>query len=104
MLYQAKPQRGGRSIPCNSNTPPQDPPGPPNEIITSTPEIDIPVEIPVVVPKPIIKPIEEMVAVPLITESTVKPFVEGPLTPRVMPSKSIKTRIVNFIKKIFRRN
>lgn len=32
MVYQAKPQRGGRSIPVNTNNPPQDPPPPPPSV------------------------------------------------------------------------
>jgi len=51
LLYQAKPQRGGRSIQTNTNNPPQDPPPPPEIILTNdvtAPGVIIPIEEPIV--------------------------------------------------------
>lgn len=56
MIYQAKPQRGGRSIPVNTNNPPQDPPAPPLDLTAPdvivpdviVPDVIVPVEVPVI--------------------------------------------------------
>lgn len=81
MIYHAKPQRGGKSIPTNTNTPLQDPPAP--------------LEYPIVVePVEIIKPIK---------------VIPSKVTKKVTPKKpkivklTIKQKISRFLKKIFRR-
>jgi len=46
MIYSHKPQRSGKSIPTNTNTPPQDPPPPPEIPVNEIPNVvEIPVEI-----------------------------------------------------------
>ena len=83
MIYQAKPQRGGRSIPVNTNNPPQDPPSPPVETVSPI-EVESPVEI--------IKPIT--VAKPKVTKKAhIVPVIR----------LTIRQKISRFLKKIFRR-
>jgi len=108
MIYQPKPQRGGRSIPVNTNNPPQDPPPPPS-IVEPIKISDKTVEFSVSsvgpepqTPEPVkVKPIK-----------VIKPKVTPKVTPKVIPPKKVAAvsvkltilqKISKFFKKIFRR-
>jgi len=118
LLYQAKPQRGGRSIPTNTNTPPQDPPPPPVDM--TAPSVIVPVEEPIVdvveIPEivkytPLIKikptpKIVKDVPVELPVPETVKPTVIPQLiTPPKIPDVPVtfREKIISFFKRLFRR-
>jgi len=90
LIYGAKPQRGGRNIPSNTNNPPQDPPAPP--IAIEPTEVFIPIEntappvpeshildeiIPEPITKEIIKPITKEIIKP-ITKEIIKPITKEP--------------------------
>jgi len=104
LIYQAKPQRGGRSISANTNNPPQDPPAPPTEIpeiipvipeiIPVIPEI-IPVEVPVidVVEIPEIIPLIKIKSMPKVTLN-VTPNVTLNVTPNVTPEIPVVDTVV----------
>jgi hypothetical protein len=104
LIYSHKPQRSGRSIQANTNNPPQDPP-PPSEIII--PEIIIPET---VVPDILIADSTPPVPEPCINEAPVLPKSEKKVrkTPKKVTPKPVKktwrTRIVSFLKKLFRRS
>lgn len=124
MIYQAKPQRGGRSIPFNTSNPPQDPPPPAVEIIAtemSQPGVIVPVEEPVIdvveIPE-IIKPIKIQHVKPQTTPTIpdTKPYTKpDTVVPTTIPVKkkkvaipvvkiTLRLRIVSFFKKLVRRN
>ena len=90
MIYQYKPQRGGRSIPVNENNPPQDPPPPPKTITS---------------PK-IVKPIKEK---PKIQKQTPKKESKKTIPKKKsIPSKKVEVpvklswwqKIVSFLRKL----
>ena len=84
MIYAAKPQRGGRSIPTNTNNPPQDPP--------PTPEL---------VPEIPLEPTEVFIPI----ESTAPPVPEIIEEPTVIPIVKVSwfRRLVTKIRNVFRR-
>ena len=99
MIYQNKPQRSGRSIPSNTNNPPQDPPPPPTprdipephkEIITvkqQTPK-------PKVTRKPRVTPKPTVTRTPKITSKVTTPK-------QPVPKPSWFARVAAFFKKLF---
>lgn len=93
MIYAAKPQRGGRSIPTNTNNPPQDPP-PPNEIPLLENEVFIPIE-------NTAPPVPEIEIVESVIDETLEPTIE---TAKETPKLSIWSKLVNRIKKIWDKN
>ena len=107
MIYQAKPQRGGKSIPVNTNNPPQDPPPPP-EVIDIIPQIPKPVEIikPIIVEEPTI--VEEPIKVQTPKVKKIKPKTVSKIVSKIeqeipVPIKlTFRQKIVSFFKKLFR--
>ena len=73
MVYANLPQRGGKSIPANTNNPPQDPP-------------------------PIPEIIEPLIAVPKVTTPKITPPKVTP--PKVTP-KTFVQKITSMLKKLF---
>lgn len=100
MIYQAKPQRGGRSIQTNTNNPPQDPPFPPETISTNdvtAPGVIIPIE----------EPIVDVVIISEIIKTIPPPTVTTPTIPQKMVNVptplTVLQKITLFFKKLFRR-
>jgi len=98
MIYHAKPQRGGRSIPVNTNNSPQDPP-PPEILVTETPEIAWPIDFPesTIVEKPIIVKTSKVRKVKPKTVSKIEQKIPVPI------KRTFRQKIVSFFKKLFRR-
>ena len=84
MIYAAKPQRGGRSIPTNTNNPPQDPP--PTEIPLEPTEVFIPIES----------------TAPPVPEIIEEPIVVSTITPEIVKVSWFR-RFVTKIRNVFRR-
>jgi len=119
LIYSHKPQRSGRSIPTNTNNPPQDPPSPPKDITLDDipkvpysetplePIVDIPiVDIPIKDTTPPVIDIEEKIVVEKIKHIAVKPKPTTPKKQLVIPKpvkQSIWKKLYNRIVKLWRR-
>ena len=97
LIYQAKPQRGGKSIPVNTNNPPQDPPPPPVVISEKSVEFSVSSVGPEPpTPEPVkVKPIK-------VVSLKVKPKVTKIVTAKIV-KLTFREKIFRFLKKIFRR-
>ena len=106
MIYQPKPQRGGKSIITNTNNPPQDPPPPP--IIPSEKTVEFSVssaspEPPTPEPIKVTKKVTKTIPVKTIPVKIPKKKLTVTDTPKIV-KLTILQKISKFFKKIFRRD
>jgi len=91
LIYSHKPQRSGRSIPANTNNPPQDPPPPPQPIV-DVPKVPIELD---VIPKVSYEipdiPIDD--TTPPVPEICIKEKLVI-TTPKIIPKQQPQKKIV----------